>query len=127
MTRARVALADTSLLAAAFPWLDTTAAPLAHYSAGVRDVWIGPPRRVEPPAPPANTAAAWLPAALLVAALASHGSIPAWAFMWAVCFALFFGCKWVTWRKASASIHSGVARSIAYLVAWVGMDAAAAE
>jgi uncharacterized protein YqjF (DUF2071 family) len=48
--RARVALTDTSLLKAAFPWLGAGEPVAAHYSPGVRGVWIGPPRRVEPAA-----------------------------------------------------------------------------
>ena len=43
--RAYVALTDTSLLRAAFPWMPGDAEFLAHFSPGVRDVWIGPPRR----------------------------------------------------------------------------------
>ena len=43
---ARVSLTDTGLLDAAFPWLPTARVAAAHYSPGVRDVWIGPPRRV---------------------------------------------------------------------------------
>jgi len=126
MRRARVALRDTSLLAAAFPWLDATATPLAHYSAGVHDVWIGPPRRLDTPGTSVKGAATWLPpAALLTAALATYGSIPPWAFMWAACFALFFGCRWVTWRRATRRVTPSLGRSLGYLVGWVGMDAGA--
>jgi uncharacterized protein YqjF (DUF2071 family) len=126
MTRARVALRDTSLLAAAFPRLDTTATPLAHYSAGVHDVWIGPPRRLDTPGASVNRAATWAPpAALLAGALATYGAVPPWAFMWAVCFALFFGCRWVTWRRAAAPVGPSFGRSLGYLAGWVGMDAAA--
>src|SRR3954452_18464375 len=45
--RARVRLSDTTLIAAAFPWVGGAKPILAHYSTGVHDVWIGPPRRVE--------------------------------------------------------------------------------
>jgi uncharacterized protein YqjF (DUF2071 family)/uncharacterized membrane protein YphA (DoxX/SURF4 family) len=44
--RARVALRDATLLRAAFPWLAEWCPAMAHYSPGVRDVWIGPPRRL---------------------------------------------------------------------------------
>ena len=49
--------------------------------------------------------------------------MPAWLFMWTLSFAIFAGLKWTTWWKARTSIaHSG-ARSLAYLLAWPGMDA----
>jgi uncharacterized protein YqjF (DUF2071 family) len=126
VSRARVALRDTSLLAAAFPWLDRASPPLAHYSPGIHDVWIGPPRRLERTDHHASRAATWAPpAALLAAALAIRGEVPAWAFMWAACFALFFGCKWVMWRRAAVRCGADVRRSLAYFAAWVGMDATA--
>lgn len=42
--------------------------------------------------------------------------------MWAIAFALFIGCKWLTWWQASIP---GVPlwRNVAYLFFWVGMDA----
>jgi uncharacterized protein YqjF (DUF2071 family) len=125
--RARVGLSDTTLLAAAFPWLGVAEPILAHYSPGVHDVWIGPPRRVKAKRFPATTPVlTWLPPASLVAAgLALRGTVPAWAFMWALCFALFFSCKWVTWRRAPAELRRNVARTLAYFFAWVGMAAAA--
>jgi uncharacterized protein len=53
--RARVALRDVTLLAAAFPWVPSIKPESAHFSAGVRDVWIGPPRRTDAP----RAAAVW--------------------------------------------------------------------
>ena len=47
--RARVALGDVTLLAAAFPWLRDVTPVSAHFSAGAQDVWIGPPRRIDGP------------------------------------------------------------------------------
>jgi len=44
--RARVRFADTTLIDAAFPWMAGAKPALAHYSPGVRGVWIGPPRHV---------------------------------------------------------------------------------
>ena len=47
--RARVALRDMKLLAAAFPWLSSVTPESAHFSAGVHDVWIGPPLPTDAP------------------------------------------------------------------------------
>ena len=54
--RAHVALTETSLLRAAFPWLPAASEVTAHFSPGVHAVWIGPPRRAKtltaaPPGP----------------------------------------------------------------------------
>ena len=43
--------------------------------------------------------------------------------MWTLSFAIFAGLKWMTWWKARARIAHGAGRSVAYLVAWPGMDA----
>ena len=49
-----------------------------------------------------------------------------WVFMWAMAFALYWGCKWLTFREA---VHRGLkpslARTMAYLLAWPGMDGTA--
>lgn len=48
---------------------------------------------------------------------------PRWAQMWALAFALYFGCKCLTWQQAP--IRGAAAwRHPAYLLAWPGMDAA---
>jgi alginate O-acetyltransferase complex protein AlgI len=44
--------------------------------------------------------------------------------MWALSFAIFFALKWMTWWMAPESRTASVGRSIAYLFAWPGMDAA---
>lgn len=49
---------------------------------------------------------------------------PGWAQMWGLAFALFFGCKWLTWRQAAVA-HVAPWRHAAYFLAWPGMDAAA--
>jgi len=60
--------------------------------------------------------AAWL--------LESH--MPRWAFMWAMAFALYAGCKWLTYQEARArGVATGSLRVLGYLLAWPGMDAAA--
>jgi hypothetical protein len=49
--------------------------------------------------------------------------MPAWAFMWALSFAIFLGLKWITWWEARDHVPHGAGRSLAYLLAWPGMDA----
>lgn len=70
--------------------------------------------------------AGWPPLALLPTAviLLVPPAWPRWAFMWALAFALFCGCKWLTWRRTPVR---GVPawRHAAYLLAWPGLDAAA--
>jgi predicted DCC family thiol-disulfide oxidoreductase YuxK len=50
--------------------------------------------------------------------------ITPWVFMWAMAFALYAGCKWLTYREA---MRRGAKpdhwRTLAYLLAWPGMDA----
>jgi alginate O-acetyltransferase complex protein AlgI len=45
--------------------------------------------------------------------------------MWALSFSIFAGLKWMTWWKARARVAHRAGRSLAYLVAWPGMDAEA--
>jgi len=45
--------------------------------------------------------------------------------MWTLSFGIFAGLKCMTWWKAQQSSSLCASRSIAYLVAWPGMDAAA--
>jgi hypothetical protein len=51
--------------------------------------------------------------------------MPAWLFMWSLAFAIFSGLKWITWWKARNRVPHSLARSVAYLAAWPGMDAEA--
>jgi len=69
----------------------------------------------------------WLPLMLLpIAVFAVRGLMPDWVFMWALAFALFTGCKWLTYREAVAnSVKFGAIRTLGYLFGWVGMDPAA--
>src|SRR4030095_14670393 len=68
-------------------------------------------------------ASAWLPLILLPPAVIALESLFAdWVFMWLLAFAIFFGCKWFTWRMADRSPVPR-RRSLAYLLAWPGMDA----
>src|SRR5262249_23279695 len=49
---------------------------------------------------------------------------PAWASMWLMAFAIFAGCKWLTWCHARRT-DASVARHLGYLLAWPGMNAEA--
>jgi hypothetical protein len=66
---------------------------------------------------------AWMPLIILTsAAILLVNALQPWVFMWAICFALFFGCKWLTWwqgRRPGVPVW----RNLAYLFAWPGMDA----
>lgn len=65
----------------------------------------------------------FLPLLLLPAlALTCRTHMAPWIFMWATAFALYAGCKWLTYREA-ASRRSTALRRIGYLMAWPGMDA----
>jgi Membrane bound O-acyl transferase family len=51
--------------------------------------------------------------------------MPPWGFMWAMAFALYASCKWLTyWEVRTRSAAIDGRRAIGYLVAWPGMDAA---
>jgi len=66
----------------------------------------------------------WLPLMVLpTAAFAARNLLTAWVFMWLMAAAIFFGCKWLTWRRACRrSRYPGLRRCLAYLFAWPGMD-----
>jgi predicted DCC family thiol-disulfide oxidoreductase YuxK len=52
--------------------------------------------------------------------------LAAWVFMWAMAFALYGGCKWLTYQQAVRNgLRPGLARTTAYLLAWPGMDGTA--
>lgn len=60
----------------------------------------------------------------LVKSALQAGGFPSWAFMWALAFSIYAGCKWLTWRRWHLAIPHPAWRSAAYLLAWPGMDAA---
>ncbi len=65
-----------------------------------------------------------LPLVLLPAfAIAFRKMLPNWVFMWLLSFAIFYGCKWLSLRRATKHLSYG--SSLAYLFAWPGMDAEA--
>jgi alginate O-acetyltransferase complex protein AlgI len=126
-----VCITDDSAIRQAAPWFADARLMSAHSSPGVRDVEIGPPIRVSPtrpvPKPGPSPLLTWTPLPTLTAlALASKLLLPAWAYMWAIAFALFFGCKWATWFRALDIARRAPAwKSLSYLLAWPGMDARA--
>jgi len=68
----------------------------------------------------------WLPISVLpLAVIVCRNFLPAWAFMWILAFAIFYGLKWLTWWKARVLVEHPAWRSTAYLLAWSGMDAEA--
>jgi alginate O-acetyltransferase complex protein AlgI len=74
----------------------------------------------------AGQAFGWIPLLVLPSiALACGKFLAPWVFMWTLSFALYFSLKWLTWWQArSQTVHSAW-RSVAYLLAWPGMDAEA--
>ena len=82
---------------------------------------------VVPGTSPAGKGSLWmgaLPLLVLPAlVIALQNEMAAWLFMWALSFAIFAGLKWMTWWKARRRIAHSAGRSLAYLVAWPGMDA----
>jgi hypothetical protein len=68
----------------------------------------------------------WWPIVVLPSAviLLTPPDWPRWLLMWSLAFAIFVGCKWLTWRRTLAV---GVPwwRHAGYLVAWPGMNAPA--
>ncbi len=43
----------------------------------------------------------WIPLAVLPAAVVAlvPAAWPRWAFMWTLAFAIYCGCKWLTWKR----------------------------
>ena len=69
----------------------------------------------------------FLPLLILpVAVLLVASWMPRWGFMWAMAFALYAGCKWLTYREARVrGVAADRTRTLGYLLAWPGMDAGA--
>jgi hypothetical protein len=66
----------------------------------------------------------WLPLAVLpLGAIALSRSLQPWVFMWVLSISIYFGLKWLSWWKAHDKISHAAWRSVAYLLAWPGMDA----
>lgn len=69
----------------------------------------------------------WLPLLVLPGAtLLLQNTLPGWAFMWLMAFALYAGCKWLTFRtELAAGTRFTATGAVAYLFGWVGMEPAA--
>lgn len=68
----------------------------------------------------------WIPVIVLPATvLVCRDLLAPWVFMWCLCFTIFAGLKWLTWWKARGRTSHSAWRSVAYLLAWPGMDAEA--
>lgn len=67
----------------------------------------------------------WAPLVLMPigAVLIVPAAWPRWTLMWTLAFAIYCGCKWLTWRRTPID---GVPwwRHTGYLIAWPGLDAA---
>jgi len=50
------------------------------------------------------------------------GTLPAWAYMWSLSVVTFFGCKWLTWRRAELPSDISLVAHLTYLFAWPGME-----
>jgi hypothetical protein len=67
----------------------------------------------------------WIPLIVLpAAAFAVRPFLAPWCFMWTLAAAIFFGCKWQTWWEYRSIAGVTISRSIGFLFAWPGMDAA---
>ena len=64
-------------------------------------------------------------AAAVSSALVFARDLPAWQYMWLLSIAIFAGLKWSTWYRARTQTPHPAWRSVAYLIAWPGMDAEA--
>lgn len=66
----------------------------------------------------------WLLISVLpLTAVGCHNLLPAWLFMWILAFAIYLSLKGLTWWRARSRIAHPAWRSVAYLLAWPGMDA----
>ncbi|HEY7188405.1 MAG TPA: DCC1-like thiol-disulfide oxidoreductase family protein [Vicinamibacterales bacterium] len=77
---------------------------------------------------PTESRSTWssaLPVVVLpLVALVTAPLVPRWVFMWTMAFALFAGCKWLTYCESSIRVaRVGWLRALGYLFAWPGMDA----
>ncbi len=71
------------------------------------------------------TACAWLPLLTLpTVVVILTPTQPRWVFMWLLAFAIYVGCKWLTWRTTPAR-GTSLAKQFGYLLAWPGLDAPA--
>jgi Membrane bound O-acyl transferase family len=85
------------------------------------------PEKIESASPVQGSAwIGWVPIAVLpLAAICSRNRLLPWLFMWTLSLAIFFSLKWLTWWRARRRVSHPAWRSLAYLLAWPGMDAEA--
>lgn len=70
----------------------------------------------------------WIPILFLpaLAIFVARPALPGWGFLFATAFSIFYGFKWLTYRRALAKgVRPGFKRSLGYIFCWVGMDAGA--
>jgi alginate O-acetyltransferase complex protein AlgI len=71
-----------------------------------------------------DNAYGWLPIFVLpLTAVACRNLLPPWVFMWILSFSIYISLKWLTWWRVRSRIPHPAWRSVAYLLAWPGMDA----
>lgn len=84
------------------------------------------PPKTDASRPPLMWWQGWAP--MLVLPCAAFVLIPSdwprWIFMWALAFAIYCGCKWLTWRRTPVD-RVPLWKHAGYLLAWPGLDAAA--
>lgn len=96
-------------LTARVPMLSIETKPVEPIKAEQAHSWVG-----------------WAPITILTLGVTvCRNLLPPWEFMWCLSFAIFAGLKWLTWWKARKRVPHPFWRSVAYLLAWPGMDAAA--
>ncbi len=80
---------------------------------------------MEPPGPTqTHRLIGWLPLAVLpLGAIALSFSLQPWVFMWVLSISIYVGLKWLSWWKSRNKFAPPAWRSVAYLLAWPGMDA----
>jgi hypothetical protein len=86
----------------------------------------GAPARLRPkPDSQGIALAGWIPSIVLPAsAIAIRSLLAPWCFMWTLAAAIFFGCKWqALWEQRNIP-GATIGRSVGFLFAWPGMDAA---
>src|SRR5438477_61816 len=65
-----------------------------------------------------------LPIGLIALAISAGTIEPPWVWMWTLAGAVYFGCKWIMWRRAGqVRRHAPAWRSWAFFFAWPGMNA----
>lgn len=96
----------------------------AHFTAGVRDVWIGRPRRLGPRTS-GNRVGGWLAVvgAMVAGVVADGLSWPGWVMMWLMTGVLLTGFKARMLMEArSEGCRLSAGRTLGYMLAWPGMD-----